>query len=371
MAFLRCILRTLAILFAVFAPGASPIAGAEDALPRIRVAEDGGGFVSDPGDKAFRPWGVNYDHNENTGGLIEDYWADEWDVLEEDFREIRELGANVVRVHLQTGKFLDSPSEPNRANLDRLSRLLELAGANGLYLDITGLGGYHRHDVPPWFDELPESERWEAQARFWEAVAETCRDSSAVFCYDLMNEPIVPGKPEDDWLAGELGGKHFVQRLTLDPGERSREEIAGAWVERMVSAIRKHDRRHLVTVGVIPWALTFPKAKPFFYGSGIGDKLDFVSVHFYPRKGEVDRALEALAVYQVGKPVVIEETFPLHCSADELERFMDEANAEGLANGWISFYWGKTEEEYKAGEPTIADAIKGAWIRRFREIGPK
>ena len=33
----------------------------------------------------------------------------------------------------------------------------------------------------------------EAQARFWEAVATRCAGSPAVFCFDLMNEPVVPG----------------------------------------------------------------------------------------------------------------------------------------------------------------------------------
>lgn len=92
---------------------------------------------------------------------------------------------------------------------------------------------------------LPEDRRWACQAAFWEAVAKTCRQSPAVFCYDLMNEPVLPGDmPETDWLGGELGGKYFVQRLALDLAGRSREQIAEAWVNRMVDAIRKHDRRN-------------------------------------------------------------------------------------------------------------------------------
>lgn len=357
------------LLGAIFSASAQAADKAEQ--PWIQIAEGGAGFVSSPGGKAFRPWGVNYDHNENTGGLIEDYWEDEWETIVEDFVEIRELGANVIRIHLQTGRFMESPEKADKANLDRLAKLVKLAEDTGLYLDLTGLGCYHKQDVPAWFSELPETERWAVQARFWEAIAKTCRNSPAVFCYDLMNEPIVPGKPETEWLAGELGGKHFVQRLTLDPGDRPREEIAKAWVDQMAGAIRKHDKRHLITVGVIPWALTFPKAKPFFYAPDVGEKLDFVSVHFYPRKGEVDLALAALKVYQVGKPVVIEETFPLKSSIDELVQFIDEANAAKIADGWISFYWGKTEQEYAEDEGDLASAIKKAWLERFREIGPR
>ena len=308
---------------------ATSVAQAADpgALSWIRVNTEGRGFVSGAKGKAFRPWGVNYDHNENTGGLIEDYWADQWGVIVEDFNEIRELGANVVRIHLQTCRFMQSPDSVNQANLDRLARLLQLAEETGLYLDITGLGCYHKQDLPAWYSELPEAKRWAVQARFWEAIANTCRNSPAVFCFDLMNEPLVSGEQQTEWLTGELSGKYFVQRLNLDPAGRSREEIAKAWVERMIAAIRKHDQRHLITIGVIPWALTFPKARPFFYAPEVGGKLDFVSVHFYPRKGEIDKALAALKVYQDGKPVVIEETFPLRSSIDELVQFIDEANS--------------------------------------------
>ena len=101
--------------------------------------------------------------------------------------------ANVVRVHLQLGKFMKDRETPDERSLARLGKLLELAGRTGLYLDLTGLGCYHKKDVPAWYDALTEKERWTVQARFWEAVAERCAHSPAVFCYDLMNEPVVPG----------------------------------------------------------------------------------------------------------------------------------------------------------------------------------
>jgi hypothetical protein len=50
--------------------------------------------------------------------------------------------------------------------------------------------------------------------------------------------------------------------------------------------------------------------------------LDFVSVHLYPKKGQVKEALDTLAGFAVGKPVLVEETFPLACSAKELEEFI-------------------------------------------------
>ena len=82
-----------------------------------------------------------------------------------------------------------------------------LADETGLYLDLTGLGCYHKQDLPPWYDALEEAQRWEVQARFWSAIARACRGSPAVFCYDLMNEPVIGGGKPGEWLTGELGGK--------------------------------------------------------------------------------------------------------------------------------------------------------------------
>jgi hypothetical protein len=266
---------------------------------------------------------------------------------------------------------MQTPTEPNEASLKQLARLVELAKQTGLYLDITGLGCYHKKDVPEWYDAMDEAARWDVQARFWEAIAKTCAGSPAIFCYDLMNEPILPGadKVETDWLAGEFGGKHFVQRITLDLAGRTREKVAKAWVDKLVAAIRKHDERHMITVGVIPWAHVWPNAKPFFYSKQVGENLDFASVHFYPKKGEVEKALKALAVYDVGKPLVVEEMFPLSCGIEELDAFIN--GSKNIADGWISFYWGKSIEDYTKSDLDITGAIIKSWLEHFRAKAPE
>lgn len=335
----------------------------------IRVSDDGTHFVGRESGRRIVLWGVNYDHD-FPGRLLEDYWHDEWPTVVEDFQEIKDLGANVVRIHLQLGQFMKTPEEVNQRNLDQLARLIRLAEDVGLYLDLTGLGCYHKQDVPQWYDALDESERWDVQARFWRAVADVGRSSPAVFCYDLMNEPILPGadKVETEWLTGELGGKYFVQRIALDLAGRTRADVARQWVRKLTAAIRDVDDQHLVTVGVIPWALVFKGAQPVFYSPEVGEPLDFVSVHFYPRKGEVDAALAALKVYDVGKPLVVEEIFPLRAGTDEVLEFIDRS-AE-FVDGWISFYWGKTiEENAQAGD--LRGALISQWLETFRAQAPK
>jgi hypothetical protein len=185
-----------------------------------------------------------------------------------------------------------------------------------------------------------------------------------------MNEPVVTGdKKTRDWTPGAFGDRYFVQRLTLDFAGRTPEQIAKAWVDKMVSTIRHQDRKRLVTVGAIPWALTWPSANPLFYSETVSKNLDFVSLHFYPKSGEIDKALSALSVYNIGKPIVIEETAPLNCSISDLDQFID--RSQPLASGWIGFYWGKTIDEYRQGKGSIADAIILGWLEYFAKKTPQ
>ncbi|MCH1927968.1 hypothetical protein L6232_24530, partial [Shewanella sp. C31] len=79
---------------------------------------------------------------------------------------------------------------------------------------------------------MAEEARWRVQGRFWEAIARQCAGSPAIFCYDLMNEPVVPGgkRQPGQWLGPAFAGKHFVQFITLEQGDRPRDEIAQRWI---------------------------------------------------------------------------------------------------------------------------------------------
>jgi len=350
----------LALLFLLLARPSPASAGDR---PWVAVSKDRKGFVLEPSGERFIPWGFNYDHDEK-GRLLEDYWESEWEKVGRDFRAMKKLGANVVRVHLQVGKFLDGPERTNDRALDRLSKLLRLAEEVGLYLDLTGLGCYHKADAPPWYDKLSEKERWDVQAHFWRAVAGRCADSPVVLCYDLMNEPVVPGgkRKGGDWLGPALGGKHFVQFITLDQDDRPRPDIARQWVKHLTAAVRERDKRHLITVGLVDWSLDRPGLTSGFVPEKLADDLDFVSVHLYPKKGKVNEAVETLAGFAVGKPVLIEETFPLACSPGELEEFIEASGKH--AAGWIGFYWGKTPEELRRSRE-IGDALTLGWLELF------
>jgi hypothetical protein len=338
----------------------------------ISIAKDGRGFILTPSGKPFVPWGLNYG---NRGRLIEDYWESEWQTVVDDFREMKAVGANVVRVHLQFGKFTKSPEKADESALRQLGRLVELAEQTGLYLDLTGLGCYRKADIPAWYDVLSERERWSTQARFWEAVATQCSHSPAIFCYDLMNEPLAPAgkrKPRE-WYSGTLfGGYDFLQWIALDQGNRARDEIACRWIDTLTKAIRRHDLQHLITVGLLP---SSPQLGHFsgFLPEKVAPHLDFISVHIYPENGKVEQALKTLHEFSAGKPVVIEETFPLSCGRDELEVFL--RASRGIACGWMGHYDGQSPEELEQlkqqNKITIPQAIYLDWLQLFQKLKPE
>lgn len=334
-------------------------------LSWVRVSDDQRGFVLEERNERFSPWGFNYDHD-HSGRLIEDYWETEWNRVERDFRSMKELGANVVRIHLQLGKFLSSADRPNERSMDQLRKLVRLAEETELYLDLTGLGCYHKADVPEWYDRLDEQQRWEAQAVFWQGVASTCAASPAVFCYDLMNEPVVAGgkRGDGDWLGPAFGGKHFVQFICLDPQERARHDVARQWIDRMTRAIRIADRRHLITVGLVDWSLDQPGLSSGFIPEKVVGAVDFLCVHIYPKQGELDNDLRTLRGFSVGKPVVIEETFPLRCSMPEFEKFVRESTQESA--GLIGFFWGRKPEELR-GSMEFGDLLTLGWLEFFKQ----
>ena len=339
------------------------------ALERVRVAKDGKGFVTEPSGKAFVPWGVNYG---NHGRLMEDFWED-WDVIAADFAEIKALGGNVLRVHLQFDKFMTAADEPRAPALAKLRDLIALAEKTGVYLDLTGLACYRPADRPKWYDTMDDAARWKQQAVFWRAIAGECAGTPAVFCYNLMNEPVVPGEKTEKWYSGALlGGLDFLQNIVREPAGRPRMEIAAAWIDTLTAAIRKKDKETMVTVGMLPWVTGWQHLSGFL-PKEVAKHVDFLSVHIYPKTKHPDEAPRALAECATDKPVVIEETFPLECSVGELEAFLRESRKS--ASGWVWHYDGITLAEYEekktAGKMSLAEGVWRAALQSFQRLGPE
>jgi hypothetical protein len=330
-----------------------------NSLQRVTINPNQTGFITAQSQTPFHPWGFNYDRDYRMR-LLEDYWQTDWSTVAADFAAMKRLGANLVRIHLQFGKFMDSSDRPNAAALAQLKRLLNLAESTGLYLDLTGLACYRRADVPAWYADLDETHRWQAQANFWQAIALTCADHPAVFCYDLINEPAVPaeGRKAKDWLTGDLGAFAYCQFIALDPAGRDRTKLASEWSAMMTAAIRKHDRQTLITVGLLP----FPTGTGFDPAAQ-AKVLDFLAVHYYPDKSNLDAQVKFLQHFAVGKPLVVEEIFPMKSDPEAIADFMQKSK---FVAGWLSFYWGQSIEELKK-SGTMKDALIIEWLKFFQK----
>lgn len=350
-----------------------PVLAATAAQPSwIAVSKDSDGFVLSSTGAPFIPWGFNY-HRDERFRLLEEYWNDEgpdgWAKVARDFREMKRLGANVVRINLQFAKFMKARGTPNQESLARLRKLILLAEEVGVYLDVTGLGTFRAADVPAWYSNLTERERWDVQAEFWKAVGRVGANRPGVFAYNLMNEPIVSTtrRSAGDWtLPVELEGLRYIEYINLDPAGRTAPDIARAWLRQMTQAIRAHDRRHLITVGLVWIAGANPENLPV-PPSEIAPEVDFLAVHVYPAAGKVDAALDYVARHRKGKPVLIEETFPLHCSPTEYADFI--RRSKDSASGWLAHFWSLTPEDLQ-GKTDVASTLMLESLNAFQSLDP-
>ena len=70
-----------------------------------------------------------------------------------------------------------------------------------------------------------------------------------------------------------------------------------------------------------------------------------------------------LKSYDVGKPIIIEETFPLNCGLKDYRDFLERSRE--MASGWFTFYWGKTLDELNLG---VKGGIRVILIKRGNDV---
>lgn len=351
-AFRRLVCSSLLLVLAVLAGGACA-AGMET----VRVVPDKKGFVLHPSGNRYIPWGHNYASVDIMERLANDPAR-----VEREFTEMKAAGTTVARIHPEMPRILVGPDKADPHALDQLRKLLKIAENSGIHLKITGLACYKIKDRMAWYDSMDERDRWNTQAFFWETIARTCAESPAVFAYDLVNEPAAVGNRADGLYTGRMGDVEFCQRLSLNPGTRNGDDVFREWTKRMVASIRTHDRTHLITIGMLPFPGAYKAA---------AEQLDFVSPHLYPKTGKVDDEIKLLKQFAWGKPVVIGETFPLSCGADDERDFLLESR--DFAHGWMG-HWpdespAKLADLKKTGKATIHNAIWLSWVELFQEIG--
>jgi hypothetical protein len=288
------------------------------------------------GGERFRVWGFNYGVGDRYPILryFDRPTTRRLRQVVADMREARSLGANTLRVYLELKSFMNGPSEPNPRALEALGKLLERAERLHLYLDLTGNLVWRA--PPAWYDALPEQARWAVQARFWRAVAQIAARSPAVLLYELTSEPVI--EQSDRWYGGEFGGYTFVQRIVRDTGGRDASQLARSWIRLLRAAIREHDQRHLIGLGMLPH-----EAGPFGCAN-VADLLDVLLVHEYPLEGRASEAISRVRGFAAQrKPVIVGETAPLLGSPSTWDSFL--RGSRRYVDGYLSFYDGRTSEQ--------------------------
>jgi hypothetical protein len=101
--------------------------------------------------------------------------------------------------------------------------------------------------------------------------------------------------------------------------------------------------------------------------------MDAVDKPIYPQAGKVAEALKNLKQFDIGKPIVVEETFPLSCGVTDEREFL--LKPRDIAAGWLGQYPGETPDELlalqRSGKMTIVQSIYFAWIELFRHLTPE
>lgn len=190
-------------------------------------------------------------------------WPIDWNEasIEEDFRSMKDLGYNVVRIDLFWAWFEPRPGSYNEEAFRQLDWIIRLCHRHEIYLHPTlfvgGEVGEAYWDVPWRAGRHPHSDPTMLRLETGHAseLARRYAGESAIIAWDLTDEPpfwIVAGDTTDD--------------------------MAATWTRLLSDAIRAHDPTTPVCVGTANEDLYHGPFRP----DTIVDFVDFLSVHPYP-----------------------------------------------------------------------------------------
>ena len=330
------------------AHGQSRVPDVPTRLPEVHRL--GGDLVAAGG--PFRVWGFNYGLGSRYPILAYFDRPTERGLqsVAADMRRARSLGANTLRVYLEIRAFMKGPHQPNPRALAALAALLDKAEQLHVYLDLTGNLVWRA--PPSWYDALPEQARWAVQARFWRAVAQTAQASPAVLVYELTSEPVIADAKR--WYCGAIDGYTFIQRIVRDTAGRDSAQLARRWIRLLARSIRRHDQRHLIGLGLLPFGGAFGAAN-------VADLLDVLLLHEYPEQGRESEGISLVRDFAAqGKPVVLGETAPLLANRETWRAFLN--GSREFVDGHLFFYDGRGPEEIG---DTAADAWYAAALDQF------
>ena len=217
-----------------------------------------------------------------------------------DMDALGRWGFNSVRLPMHYALFLDSsaPAGTDRWNEDgfrRVDRLLDWAAANRMWaiLDLHAAPGGQGSDLaisdrdpnqPSLWDSAENQRRTVA---LWREIARRYAGNPWVGGYDLVNEP--------NWGFDGPGGGHGCNH-------KSNRPIAALY-KRIATAIREHDRNHLIVIEGNCWGNNYAGITPDW-----DDKL-VLSFHKYWNKNDAASIAEIVKLRATtGRPIWLGES---------------------------------------------------------------
>ena len=251
-------------------------------------------------------------------------------LISKDFARERRYGANTIRIYVELGHVMRTPTRPRVRTLRALAALLRVAERRRVLLDITGNLVWRPERAPGGYNRLSDRARWAVQARFWRYVARVGARSPAVLAYELTSEPVIIRG--GDLYQGVLGGYWFAANIARDVAPLKANSAARSWIRHLRQAIRSVDPRRLIGLGMLPWVGDWP-----FGPRNVAPLLDVLFVHFYAADDQVRKELSVVRKFAAsGKPVVLGETYPYAGSLKTQQKFLVESSP--YVRGQLSFF---------------------------------
>lgn len=242
--------------------------------------------------------------------------------IAQELQWLRQSGLQVVRAFCFWPDFMPTMQRVEPLMLQRLRTFMQLCEHAGMGVYLTPLVGHMSGEnwPPVWLHDASalyhDETLLQVQELYVGTVVQTVSDSPALFGHILSNEmPLFAGS----------GTVPTVRH----------------WAHRLVSAVRRHDPSHPISLGDGVWSLWGEET-----GFRPGHAQDFLGLHMYPSDSDPLRhtfafGLNTRMAAMHGKPVLMEEFGAQHTvfGEEEVAGFAASVLFESWANGASGALW--------------------------------
>jgi hypothetical protein len=194
-----------------------------------------------------RPWRIEKVVRDLTGTDFSEYFWKEFHaryITKNDIKLMADLGYNSVRIPFNWRKLLENEPGLNwkEDGFALLDNCINWCEEYGIYviLDMHGApGGQTGSNIDDCVDDMPrlfmDRDSWDKGIAIWEKIAKRYADRWIVGAYDLLNEPLRTNwknMPDCDQYVPDLA----------------------RFYDEAIAAIRKHDKKHLLTIEGYHWS---------------------------------------------------------------------------------------------------------------------